>query len=64
MGEHGDNIALDGESREAVCDDDSELTEGWVKQVDGTRMQGATEIWLAEIGVTIRGIASQLKNCN
>jgi hypothetical protein len=64
MGEHGDSIALDGESREAVGDDDSELTEGWVKQVDGTRVQRATEIWLTEIGVTIRCIASQLKNCN
>lgn len=64
MGEHRDGIALNGESRESVGDDNGQVAGGWAKQGNGVGMNSAAQIRLTKISGAIRRVTSQLENLN
>src|SRR5215831_12833426 len=62
--EQGNGVALDGESGEAIGDDDGEIKAGGLKQGSGVRVEGPAKIGLAEIGSTVGGVGLELEDRN
>lgn len=62
--EQGNGIALDGQSGEAVGDDDGEINAGRLKLGNGVRVEGPAKNGLAEIGSTVGGVGLELEDRN
>jgi hypothetical protein len=63
LGEHGDGVALNGQSRQSVGDRNGEIVRSRAKQGGGVGVEGPAEIRPAEIGGAIRCVTSQLEDC-
>jgi len=64
MCEHGNGIALDGQSGEAIGDDDGEIKAGGLKLGNGVKVESPAKHRLAEIGGTVGGVGLKLENRN
>jgi hypothetical protein len=62
--EQGNGIALDGQSGEAIGDDDREFAGGGLKLVNGVGVESPAKNRLAEIGSTVGGAGLELEDRN